>query len=64
VNVHGSHRFGAPREAAFTAIRGPHVPVGVIPGNSPIPAIVNAIHHACDVRVDTLAAEREARGAA
>ncbi len=28
--------------------------VGEMTANSPIPAIVNAIYHACGVRVDTL----------
>ena len=32
VNIHGSHRFEAPREAVFAAIRDPRVLMAVIPG--------------------------------
>jgi carbon monoxide dehydrogenase subunit G len=32
VNVHGSHRFAAPREAVFDAIRDPGALLAVIPG--------------------------------
>ena len=32
MNIHGSHRFEAPREAVFAAIRDPRVLMAVIPG--------------------------------
>jgi carbon monoxide dehydrogenase subunit G len=32
MNIHGSHRFEAPREAVFAAIRDPRVLMSVIPG--------------------------------
>jgi carbon monoxide dehydrogenase subunit G len=32
VKIHGSHRFAAPREAVFAAIRDPRVLMAVIPG--------------------------------
>ena len=32
MNVHGSHRFAAPREAVFDAIRDPGALLAVIPG--------------------------------
>ncbi len=32
MNIHGSHRFDAPREAVFAAIRDPRILMAVIPG--------------------------------